>query len=533
MLTGVYSEETHLPQPLRISLDVELRCPEHFAPDTPLSASKSYLDLKHAATDRAADRRALHADRGRGRSYRRDAVPAGSRASRRVADADHQAGDRRGGRIDRHDDGAAPAVTCGRSRSSPGDAAGWARISRRGWREAGYDLALHSLGDPAEADGWVTARSRRRVPTRRCSPPIWPMADAVAALLAAVEAHFGRPVDLLVNSASRFAAIGRRRRRRCEELIDASGRQPRRPRCAGAVAIARGAGGAAVVNILDQRIAHPPRRPARLYAVEAGAGGGDADAGASRLRPDVRVNGVAPGLVAADRGLCGRADRRVGAMMPLGRNATRRPRSPTPSLAGAGALGHRARSIFVDGGAHLEELRARLRPPGALTAGSGRAPARAARTIVLARDGGIGRLHRRDRPIGQRRAAGRRPGDTTARYRAPAGAAASSTISLSATAQRGCSPGRRRIDSETGRPSAVFRKICVSPSPGSDPATWKALPSPVIAGGASGATTSRAIDAGQRVELGRPGSLPVERGQLNLARRDRRPAARTAARAPS
>ncbi|MES2337488.1 MAG: dihydroneopterin aldolase [Pseudomonadota bacterium] len=50
VLTGVYSEETHLPQPLRISLDVELDCPPHFAPDTPLSASKSYLDLKHAAT---------------------------------------------------------------------------------------------------------------------------------------------------------------------------------------------------------------------------------------------------------------------------------------------------------------------------------------------------------------------------------------------------------------------------------------------------------------------------------------------------
>ena len=51
VLTGVYSEETHLPQPLRISITADLDCPEHFAPDTPLSASKSYLDLKHAATD--------------------------------------------------------------------------------------------------------------------------------------------------------------------------------------------------------------------------------------------------------------------------------------------------------------------------------------------------------------------------------------------------------------------------------------------------------------------------------------------------
>ncbi len=51
VLTGVYSEETHLAQPLRISIDVDLAVPERFTPETPLSASKSYLDLKHAATD--------------------------------------------------------------------------------------------------------------------------------------------------------------------------------------------------------------------------------------------------------------------------------------------------------------------------------------------------------------------------------------------------------------------------------------------------------------------------------------------------
>ena len=50
VLTGIYSEETHLPQPLRISVTCELACPPHFAPDTPLSASKNYLDIKHAAT---------------------------------------------------------------------------------------------------------------------------------------------------------------------------------------------------------------------------------------------------------------------------------------------------------------------------------------------------------------------------------------------------------------------------------------------------------------------------------------------------
>ncbi len=50
VLTGIYSEETHLPQPLRISVRLDLDCPDHFAPDTHLSASKNYLDLKRAMT---------------------------------------------------------------------------------------------------------------------------------------------------------------------------------------------------------------------------------------------------------------------------------------------------------------------------------------------------------------------------------------------------------------------------------------------------------------------------------------------------
>lgn len=50
VLTGVYSEETHLPQPLRISLRARLAMADRYAAATPLSASKSYMDLKFAAT---------------------------------------------------------------------------------------------------------------------------------------------------------------------------------------------------------------------------------------------------------------------------------------------------------------------------------------------------------------------------------------------------------------------------------------------------------------------------------------------------
>ena len=51
VLTGIYSEETGRPQPLRISVAARLRVAEHYAADTPLSASKNYMDLKCAASE--------------------------------------------------------------------------------------------------------------------------------------------------------------------------------------------------------------------------------------------------------------------------------------------------------------------------------------------------------------------------------------------------------------------------------------------------------------------------------------------------
>ena len=50
VLTGIYSEETHLPQPLRISIRALLSCADHYEPGSPLTLSKNYMDLKHAAT---------------------------------------------------------------------------------------------------------------------------------------------------------------------------------------------------------------------------------------------------------------------------------------------------------------------------------------------------------------------------------------------------------------------------------------------------------------------------------------------------
>ena len=43
--------ETGRPQPLRISIQVQMRPADRYEPDTPLDASKNYMDLKFAATE--------------------------------------------------------------------------------------------------------------------------------------------------------------------------------------------------------------------------------------------------------------------------------------------------------------------------------------------------------------------------------------------------------------------------------------------------------------------------------------------------
>jgi len=49
VLTGIYSEETKLPQPLRFSITAQLAVQDHYASDTSLDQSKNYMDLKDAA----------------------------------------------------------------------------------------------------------------------------------------------------------------------------------------------------------------------------------------------------------------------------------------------------------------------------------------------------------------------------------------------------------------------------------------------------------------------------------------------------
>ena len=50
VLTGIYSEETGRPQPLRITISARMAPAERYEPDTSLSHSKNYMDLRFAAS---------------------------------------------------------------------------------------------------------------------------------------------------------------------------------------------------------------------------------------------------------------------------------------------------------------------------------------------------------------------------------------------------------------------------------------------------------------------------------------------------
>ncbi|MCX7676124.1 MAG: dihydroneopterin aldolase [Alteraurantiacibacter sp.] len=49
--TGIYSEETGQPQPLKFTVQVKLKVKDRYDPDTALEASKNYMDLKFACSE--------------------------------------------------------------------------------------------------------------------------------------------------------------------------------------------------------------------------------------------------------------------------------------------------------------------------------------------------------------------------------------------------------------------------------------------------------------------------------------------------
>ena len=213
--------------------------------------------------------------------------------------------------------------------------------------QAGYDVALHA-SHPGEADAEVVAAITAAGAMHHAFAADLGDADAVRALIPAVSARFGRPVDLLVNNASCFRA-------------DDAGYPT--PESLGAHFAVNAAapfvlatmlaqqGGGAVVNILDQRIAHP-HRDQLAYTLSKQALGEATRTLALALAPRVRVNGVAPGLTLATDDYSPEQVDRLAALMPL-RRLPGVDQVADAVLFLAHAAASTGQILFVDGGAGL------------------------------------------------------------------------------------------------------------------------------------------------------------------------------------
>jgi NAD(P)-dependent dehydrogenase (short-subunit alcohol dehydrogenase family) len=218
---------------------------------------------------------------------------------------------------------------------------------------AGYRIAIHGSHDAEPDDALAEALAASGLDWHGFIADFADPASA-ATLLAEVVARFGGPPDLIVNSASIFGQ-DRLESVTADDLsrhfaINASA--PALLTRAFAVSLPAGdRADRAIVNILDQRLAHP-HADQFAYTLSKFALAGLTSTSAHALAPRIRVNAVAPGLtlVTPDYGE-GQADC-LAALMPLAR-------LPLPEeVADAVLYLARARAttgqvIHIDGGAHL------------------------------------------------------------------------------------------------------------------------------------------------------------------------------------
>ncbi len=219
--------------------------------------------------------------------------------------------------------------------------------------EAGYDLALHA-STIAEPERWLVDRLDAAGAAYRAFACDLGDFAAVEALVPQVIGAFGRAPVLLVNNASRFAA-NEQGLPGGDALVDHFRVNAAAPvLLARAFALALGGGEGAVVNILDQRIAHPPADQL-AYTLSKQALAEATRTLARVLAPRVRVNAVAPGLTIPTRDYGAAQLARLTAAMPLERLS--QPGDVAAAVVYlAGARASTGQTLFVDGGAGLHDF---------------------------------------------------------------------------------------------------------------------------------------------------------------------------------
>lgn len=214
--------------------------------------------------------------------------------------------------------------------------------------QAGYDLALHSSHSGAIDDELVDALAANAVAWEVFEVD-FQQAGAAAILLAAVQSRFGRMPTLLINNAAIFGED------RLETVTGSDLAAHMAVNLTVPLLLIQGLAALgdgvprSVVNILDQRIAHP-HVDQLAYTLSKLALAGVT--GIAAQSPALRVNAVAPGLTIPTAAYTPDQLGRLRMMMPLHR-------LPGPDqIADAVAFLAQATAVngqilYVDAGAHL------------------------------------------------------------------------------------------------------------------------------------------------------------------------------------
>ncbi|WP_313809134.1 SDR family oxidoreductase [Sphingobium sp.] len=216
---------------------------------------------------------------------------------------------------------------------------------------AGYSLAIHGSHD-TRLDSHLALTLEEHATEWDGFTVDFADPEGAEELVALVAERFGRPPDVLVNSAAIFGQ-DRLDGVNADDLM-----RHYAVNCAAPALLTKafatipaGAGDRCIINILDQRIDHP-HGDQLAYTLSKMALAGLTRLSASTLAPQIRVNAVAPGLTIATADYDDDQIERLTRMMPL----ECLPQADQIAeavlyLAGAGAV--TGQTVYVDGGAHL------------------------------------------------------------------------------------------------------------------------------------------------------------------------------------
>ncbi|WP_030541680.1 SDR family oxidoreductase [Sphingobium sp. DC-2] len=220
-----------------------------------------------------------------------------------------------------------------------------------GFARAGYSLAIHGSHDTRLDSPLALALEENGTEWEGFTADFADLENAEE-LVANVAERFGRPPDILVNSAALFGQD------RLDSVTADDLTRHYAVNCAAPALLTKafatipaGVGDRCIINILDQRIDHP-HGDQLAYTLSKMALSGLTRLSASTLAPHIRVNAVAPGLTIATPDYDEVQMERLQSMMPL-HSLPSAEQIADAVLYLAQARAVTGQTLYIDGGAHL------------------------------------------------------------------------------------------------------------------------------------------------------------------------------------